>query len=170
MKRTILLTTLSALALTIAVTGFAGPVAAANDGKADRMIGFAQLDTNGDGAVSAEEFQASRQARFKAIDTNGDGALSADEMNAARAKVMQDRGKGKPKDRAARMIEYLDQNGDGLLSAEELAARRDPDRMFDRVDTNNDGSVSKEEFAAAREKFAEHRRQGGKHGGMHWHE
>jgi hypothetical protein len=53
-----------------------------------RRPSFEDLDTNGDGRVSADEFQAGAQARitdhFNRMDANGDGVVTKDEMDAAR--------------------------------------------------------------------------------------
>lgn len=40
------------------------------------------MDTNGDGAISLDEFQAMHARMFKYLDTNHDGKLSADELKA----------------------------------------------------------------------------------------
>ena len=38
------------------------------------------MDTDGDGAVSKEEFMSHKEQRFMKKDTNGDGVLTEDEM------------------------------------------------------------------------------------------
>jgi len=81
-----------------------------------RATRAAEMDTNGDGAVSFEEANARHaakreqraRARFDRQDQNGDGVLSADEIG----------------NRAAKMFERLDTNSDGIVDAEELASRR----------------------------------------------
>jgi len=113
---------------------------------------FTQLDTDGDGVVSAEEF-ANPPSRFEIADADGNGVLSAEELTAM--------GQQRNEKRVARMLERFDVNEDGALSQEEFAARSGPSRMFDRLDANDDGSVSAEEFAQLRMK--EH---GGKRGGF----
>lgn len=55
---------------------------------------MAQLDTDGDGSISADEFgldgaSTEVQNLFKAIDTDGDGALSASETDGFRESFMQ---------------------------------------------------------------------------------
>ncbi|WP_439121608.1 EF-hand domain-containing protein [Marivita sp.] len=140
---------IAALLATGASTAFAQD----NSNREDRRAeAFAELDTNGDGTVTAEEFAAGA-SRFARADTNGDGLLTAEEI----ASVGQDRAA----QRAERMIARFDTNNDGALSEDEIKSRRDPARMFERLDANDDGSVSAEEFAEAR--MGDH---GGKRGGL----
>ncbi|MHC0054419.1 EF-hand domain-containing protein [Actibacterium sp. D379-3] len=165
MKRTSILTPLTALSIGAALALSALPAAAQN-----AMPAFEKLDTNGNGTLSAEEFQAPMEARFAAIDTNGDGALSVKEMQDARAAggagggMLGDRlawhepNPQQREERAARMMEHLDQNGDALLSFEELSAMPASDRIFDRIDTDASGSISRDEFEAAKAEFAEFRK------------
>jgi Ca2+-binding EF-hand superfamily protein len=123
-----------------------------------RATVFAELDANGDGSVSAEEFAAGA-SRFARADANGDGLLTAAEIAAA--------GEERAAQRAERMVARLDSNGDGALSEEEIKSRRDPARMFERLDANDDGSVSAEEFAEARMGDHGGKRGGGFHGKHH---
>ncbi|HUS53376.1 MAG TPA: EF-hand domain-containing protein [Thermohalobaculum sp.] len=66
------------IALTAGAIGMTGAAYAAS---------FADIDSNGDGAITTEEFAAaypdSGQDAWTAADANGDGALSADEHVAA---------------------------------------------------------------------------------------
>lgn len=184
MTRTNMMRTLSVLALGAAV--LAGPALARGDnghGGPRAMPSFEQLDTNGDGSLTMDEFEAPAKERFAAADTNGDGALSAEELDAARPQGRHMRGDGPRfgrmmpgmrggdraemtpemrQERATQMIEHLDDNGDGLLSAEELAAGPNPDRIFAKMDADGNGAISKAEFDAAKAKFAEM----GPHGAM----
>jgi hypothetical protein len=131
------------LIATLLAGGVATTVSAQNnDAREERRAEmFSQLDTNGDGSISAEEF-ANPPSRFAQADTNDDGLLSAEEIAAA--------GQSRAEDRAERMIARMDTNGDGMLSEDEIGQRRDGARMFDRLDANDDGVVSAEEFAEAR--------------------
>lgn len=49
--------------------------------KGDR---FARADSNGDGAISRDEFMALAGQRFSKMDADGNGSLSADEMRPKR--------------------------------------------------------------------------------------
>ncbi|MFA8386526.1 MAG: EF-hand domain-containing protein [Pelagibaca sp.] len=139
----------------LAASGIATTVAAQDDtARTDRRAQvFAELDTDGDGVVSAEEF-ANPPSRFEIADANKDGLVSADEL----AALSQQRSE----QRIARMITRMDTDGDGALSEEEFAARQGAARMFDRLDANEDGAISEEEFAEMRR--GDH---GGKRSG-HW--
>ena len=117
---------------------------AARGSEGDRP-GFNDIDLNGDGEISRDEFQAIGAARFQAIDTNGNGQLDRTELEAAASK--------RAERRAERMLQRLDTNGDGTLSLEEMQARRDPGRVMSRMDTDGNGSISQAEFDAGREKM-----------------
>ncbi|MFP7674310.1 EF-hand domain-containing protein [Marivita sp. S0852] len=151
MKTSTYISTLIVAALL--TTGGAISVAAQEAGSREdrRAEMFADLDADGNGVVSAEEFAAG-VGLFGRADADGNGLLTAEEIAASN----QDRAER----RAARMIERLDTNSDGMLSQEEVTARRSPAQMFDRLDANDDGEVSAEEFADARMD-----RRGGKHHG-----
>jgi hypothetical protein len=45
-------------------------------------IVFILMDSNGDGAISLQEFQTAHERIFKAMDSNKDGILTLDEMQA----------------------------------------------------------------------------------------
>jgi hypothetical protein len=45
-------------------------------------IVFILMDSNGDGAISLQEFQTAHERIFKAMDSNKDGSLTLDEMQA----------------------------------------------------------------------------------------
>lgn len=97
-------------------------------GKAARPVPgrfLAQLDKNGDGALSKTEMPAGGKAQptslrrdganvaeamFKRMDANGDGKATADEAPEER------------REQVARMIQRADKDGDGALSQEEFAA------------------------------------------------
>jgi hypothetical protein len=57
----------------------------AQDGMAGEGRGqfFKNMDTNGDGFISKDEYMAAAEARFKKLDANGDGKISKEEMKQA---------------------------------------------------------------------------------------
>ena len=82
--------------------------------RADR---FAEMDSDGNGTVSQDEFVANAQARaaeraaerFAAMDVDGDGVLTADAL------ASMPRGD---------MFARMDQNGDGVITEDEVSSRR----------------------------------------------
>jgi Ca2+-binding EF-hand superfamily protein len=132
-RRTILFSTLAALASTSAAWAQSDPV-------------FARLDSNHDGRISLSEHGAAEKATFKRMDADHDGKLSAQEM----ASVHQ----------AMTQVEIAAENGAALTlprnaragtkapaaSAEDAAVAQ---ALFDRLDVNHDGTVSTAEMQAA---------------------
>ena len=126
---------------------------------------IAELDTDGDGALSVEESGVSTEL-FNQADSNGDGLVSEEELLA----MMQSFGAGgpppdmeegqgpppeaDPADMAASIIEELDLDGDGALSLEESGVEED---IFTTADADGDGLVTEEELVAMLE---ENRPQG----------
>ncbi|MFP7569939.1 EF-hand domain-containing protein [Marivita sp. S2033] len=143
----------AALMATGAATTVSAQSASTRDDRRAEM--FQQMDADGDGSISAEEFAANGD-RFSRADTDGDGMLTVEEIVAG----SQDRAKRM----AEQMIERMDTDGDGALSQDEIEARGNPDRMFDRMDSNNDDMISKDEFADARMGDRDGRGHGKGHG------
>lgn len=129
-------------------------------------------DTNGDGAVSRDEYLAKAAARFAAMDTNKDGKVTPDEFKAARQArwaghmghgrggpggpgMMHHQGgpdgKAGPGGHGGGMLARLDANGDGKITRAEFNAPGD--KRFDALDTNKDGVIDQAEQTAAREKM-----------------
>jgi len=169
-----------------------GPKDGMQGGRAGGPMGgqafaFTEMDANGDGQLTADEFEAFKTSRATSVDTDGDGFLSADELaaraEARRAEQMEAR-------KAAgyeRLLSRADADKDGKLSVDEfltfLEERPRGPKMADGEfprgwDADGDGVVSAEEFETARtamlEKFqerrehrgerGEHRGEGGEHG------
>ncbi|HKV07047.1 MAG TPA: EF-hand domain-containing protein [Thermoanaerobaculia bacterium] len=94
---------------------------------------FKQLDQNGDGFVSIEEWPLDRPS-FERVDRNQDGRLSRGELltpNTLR------------RDRVDVEFDELDVNRDGYLSQSE---RRRGGAGLERLDKNRDGAVSRLEY------------------------
>jgi hypothetical protein len=146
------------------VCGFLVPAAALAGGdeahKGDRKGGLAEMsnmDSDGDGKLSADEHAAAARTMFEAMDTDKDGKVSAAEMEAAQSQMM---GRMSDKDAkaykqtrmsAADKIAKVDTNGDGALSADEQAAGART--MFERMDTNKDGYLTKAELKSGHDKL-----------------
>ena len=52
-------------------------------------IFFKEMDTNGDGVISKQEFDAFHNAHFKEMDTNKDGKITREEMDAEHKKMAE---------------------------------------------------------------------------------
>ena len=119
------------------------------------MPPFEEMDTDGNGSITAEEMQARRAERVATVDANNDGKLSAEEL--AQADIARETTRAN--DRAEEKVARMDSDGDGLLSAAELATPPEgPDaRMMARIDTDGDGAISREESDAAMKEMQERR-------------
>ncbi|KRD73174.1 hypothetical protein N184_08585 [Sinorhizobium sp. GL28] len=162
---------LTVTALSVAVTGMAGPSFAAREKmtpeqRGERMI--QRLDTDKDQKVSLAEFQARISDNFKTFDTNGDGQISADEMKAKREAFREARKAWKEaKDKTGtereaalakvkevrptmlpglrpKAFKRIDTDGNGSLSASEVSSAAET--MFKRRDKNGDGVIDAADF------------------------
>ncbi|HBZ43882.1 MAG TPA: hypothetical protein DEO85_07450 [Maritimibacter sp.] len=121
---------------------------------------FADLDTDGNGQITEEDFAAQAEARFSDADADGDGAVTPEEMAAGIVAQMNERLAGveaedRPSDtqvaaRAEWMAERLfaraDTDNNGTLEADEMTPKRDFGRLIDRFDTDDDNAWSEAEF------------------------
>jgi Ca2+-binding EF-hand superfamily protein len=104
-----------------------------------------QVDTDGDGALSADELKAALnqpsadqsaalQSMMSKLDANGDGKLDASELATGLQQLHQAHGRGhhhhhggeqglSSTDVASKLIGSADSDGDGLLSASEIGAQ-----------------------------------------------
>ncbi|MGB7404450.1 MAG: EF-hand domain-containing protein, partial [Pacificimonas sp.] len=105
---------------------------------------FAELDADGDGAVTTAEAEAAREARmterFARMDANDDGALDSAEWTERRGK------------RAERMAKRADRMaGERAERMQARMAEREERRaeMFSRLDADSDGRITETEFADA---------------------
>lgn len=107
---------------------------------------FQRLDTNGNGAISREEFLALRREMFARIDADKSGTITRAEIEAARQAAAQASGRAGSGTRQAQADERIwsqDANGDGQLTLAEYTAQT---RGFDMADRNRDGQLSAAEF------------------------
>jgi Ca2+-binding EF-hand superfamily protein len=179
--------------LTVAATTLA--TAAFADGPKGPGGFLKSADLNKDGVIDQTEFQQSRDKWFADLDTNKDGYVTADElkafgdkMHAEWAKKHADQASNdKPADankkrgdfsqrilervdsdkdgkiskaefdaEGSKLFAKLDENGDGKIAANEMPQRhwaRFGGKMFDRMDADKDGKVTKAEFEAAGDKM-----------------
>ncbi|SES35983.1 EF hand [Tranquillimonas rosea] len=110
--------------LALAITMAAAVPAAAQTGTLDGS-NLAALDTNGDGAVSQEEFAVFVNAAFQQMDTNGDGSLTEAELD---PHLTTD------------SIATLDTDGNGVVSPQEFSTRMSQD--FAAADQDGDGMLN----------------------------
>ncbi|MGB0901888.1 EF-hand domain-containing protein [Halocynthiibacter sp.] len=145
--------TTGAIAAGLMITA-AMPATAGHHGDRPK-IEFSQVDANGDGQITEEEFTtfraAKREERFNTGDTNNDGLLSEDEI--------KEMGGRRAARRASRMIDRFDANDDGMLSMDEMPSgegrgKHDDEAregFMDRFDEDENGTISEAEFEAAKE-------------------
>ncbi|MEM7004502.1 MAG: hypothetical protein AAF498_01365 [Pseudomonadota bacterium] len=153
MKRAIV--TAGILAMT--TTGIVMNVAVAQPPAAevDRWaVRLAEVDTDGDGAISKAESEARREAAFTDADANGDGVLSPDEITTFRAAERETRRMA----RQSRVFSRLDLNEDGFIDADEFAVPGD--RRFERADVDGDGIITQAEAEDAHENRRQRRHRG----------
>lgn len=132
--------------VTLALGG-ASSFAFANENHGDMMK---TMDSNGDGAISADEHAAGAKAMFDRMDANKDGTVTAEEMENAHPH-------GNKKMSAPDKIKAIDTNGDGQLSAAEHAAGSAA--MFEKMDTDHNGSISAAEWKAGHAALMEKKSQ-----------
>jgi Ca2+-binding EF-hand superfamily protein len=135
-------------------------VHACDMGKEDTAEGmlFKEMDKNGDGVISKQEFDAFHSAHFKEMDANHDGKITREEMDAAHKKMME-----KCDVRPDARFDEVDINHDGLLSKDEAEIGMPMVfKHFDEIDSNKDGKISKDELNDYMKKM--HEKMHGKHG------
>lgn len=128
-------------------------VACAAAAQSPRAAARGTMDTNGDGALDAQELHAAKVATFERADADGDGYLTAEEAQAARmAGDVERRTRGitvllprrvRNAESAEERFERLDADGDGRISEKEFL---DAPHALLRFDTDGDGRVTREEI------------------------
>jgi Ca2+-binding EF-hand superfamily protein len=102
-------------------------------------------------AAVIEQSSSDVNELFSSIDTNGDNAVSTDEFDAALENAKPPMGPPPPDPFAS-----ADTNQDGTIDKTEMAAAlgqssSDVDELFSSIDTNSDNAISTDEFKAAME-------------------
>ncbi|CAK11779.1 EF-hand domain-containing protein [Rhizobium johnstonii] len=125
---------------------------------------LSDLDTDGDGSISKDEFVAGRPSDvtedqagtlFDSFDSEGAGSLSVDELTEAMSAEQSQRSEGPPPpppaedDESQSLLSDLDTNGDGLVTLDEFMAGKPEDvtesqasQLFSLLDTSDTGSLS----------------------------
>ena len=113
-----------------------------------------QMDANGDGMISFDEFRPpeGRYTSEMRMDSDGDGILSRDEVSAAATARTEE---------ALAHFGRLDADGNGVVTQSER--RRN---AFNRMDSDGDGLITKRELKEAR---GERRRKMQERGGRRGH-
>ena len=95
---------------------------------------FKQVDRNGDGKITRDEFPRHIARLFDQVDSNHDGVLTQDEYSALghRDKLFEMAG-----------FAYFDADGDGRITLAELIDKPNP--AFTLLDTNHDCVITPEE-------------------------
>lgn len=123
---------------------------AAAQGRGNSNMRFKDLDSNGDGVISRQEWRGNDRS-FRNHDWNGDGRLSADELRpgAQRTARWDDRDVEASieheDDWTPARFRTLDHDNDGRLSRSEWHAAAE---LFTRADRNRDNFLSASEFTA----------------------
>lgn len=124
--------------------------------------GIMQMDSDGDGMVSREEFQPPESHRgprmLERSDMDGDGSVTRDEVLAAIDEAAEER-KARMSGQMLLMFEEADSNGDGVLTPEEAR-----DHAFARADADGDGYVTAAEAQQMRDKRGGRQGRGGSRG------
>ena len=175
--------TINKTAITLVATGVIGlgaigatviPAMAKHHGEnyGDKQAKFAEMDTNGDGAVSLDELTANATAKvqrmFDKMDANGDGQVTEEELTSRKGKGKKGKyggkhggkyggkhggkygGKHGGKYGGIMSFDSLDANDDGTVALDELTAYAQ--EIFTKMDANGDGQVTKDEIKSAKRK------------------
>lgn len=116
---------------------------------ADALAGLItkQFDTNADTILDAGEWQAGIEKGFQEIDSNGDGSITAAELDALADPIGNETGEF-----AAKLVTVLikqvvltmDSDKDGSVSLKEYTAQATS--IFTKLDTSKSGSVEQAEL------------------------
>ena len=103
---------------------------------------FARLDANASGGISVGEAEGPLEGHFDQIDTDGNGEITAYELKASRAKRFE-RGI-----EMRERIKASDAYGNGTISSNEAneAGLDKLIKHFDKIDSDGDGEITKQEL------------------------
>jgi len=120
----------------------AGQGAGAGSGLAMFVQRLKDMDKNGDGKVSRDEFTG-QPGVFDRLDADKDGFVTQKEIpgNAAGGAPAPDRAM------MTQRFKAMDKDGDGKVSKDEFMG---PTQLFERLDSNSDGFVSPDEMRPTR--------------------
>ena len=115
---------------------------------------MAQMDADGDGAISRTEMDAAQSKRFASLDADGDGLVSEAEF----VDAVKERGRGRMaermSERMAQRFAQTDADGDGFATEAEFTDAGGV--RFDRMDADGDGLVTADEMRqSARQLFGQ---------------
>lgn len=110
-----------------------------------------QMDTNGDGVVSADEMAARHQTMFRWADEDGNGTVSREEFTnrmgygpgAQTGNTYRDQ---RREERRTQNFNAFDRDGDGLITEDEWAGVSPRGPMMGGLDRDGDGALSAEEL------------------------
>lgn len=105
-----------------------------------------KADTNGDGAISRNEFTAHRATQFSRLDRDQNGYVTESDIPSFVQKRLP------PEMSLDKMKAAFDTNKDGKLSQSEFV--NGPTAAFDRIDANGDNTVTRAEIDQARAMLA----------------
>jgi Ca2+-binding EF-hand superfamily protein len=137
----------AAVAATSATPAAAQPGQERKKARAEARQRFAEMDSNGDGAISREEWRGSVQS-FRVHDWNRDGVLSGNELRDAVRQAQADQLEDfdtvdSMNDWSPSRFTTLDRNRDGRIARAEWPYDVD---SFSRIDRDRNNTVSRTEF------------------------
>jgi hypothetical protein len=144
MRKKVIIVTISKIGQNMPMLGMCGMGPPSPSDMASRVID--DLDTDGDGVLSADEISKSGKLaqRILDADTDGDGIVTKDELISKISKHRMH--PPSASDIASRVIDDLDTNGDGFLSADEISKGGKLTQKILDADTDGDGIVTKDEL------------------------